>query len=115
MEIAKRVWQWISTHTRYALLILVIILITVLILWWGRKNRRIKELENQLAVLTAKLQLEKLTWSYNTTMSELKGLREKDEKVGKEITQIEDSLANKLSPGMSAEDIAAKFKEIGIR
>jgi len=48
-------------------------------------------------------------------MEELKKLKEKDKEVSADIEKIEKSLEQKLKSDMTADEIIAKFKEIGIR
>jgi hypothetical protein len=93
---------------------LAILFFVVLILWWGFKNRKIRGLKNKLATLQAKLQIQKLVGKYDATIDDLKELREKDKKVQKEIVAIEKSLEKKLKPDMTADEIVAEFKKIGI-
>jgi hypothetical protein len=78
------------------------------------KNKKITELETQLAIKSARLELEQVLLKYRTTLEEIKNLREKDNKVGTELAQIEIQLSKKLSEDLTAEQIAEKFKEIGI-
>ena len=111
----KTVLKWVYTHSKLCVLFLVILLFTILILWWGRKNKRIKDLENQLAILQAKFNIERLIVKYNTNMEEFKKLAERDQKVSADLVKIEKSLGEKLKSNMTAEEIAAKFREIGIK
>ena len=115
MEKIKQIFAWVSNHVKTSLLILVVVVLSVLVFWWGRKNKKIRDLENQLAVAQARLQIERLVISYNTTVDELKALMAKDATVKAEIDKIEVSLGERLKPDMTAEEIAAKFKEIGIK
>ena len=114
MEKLKKIWQWISTHTRLVLLFIVIVLLSILVLWWGRKNRRIKALENELAVMNARLSVERITLAYNTKMDELAALKAKDDNVRGQLDKIQKSLEERLKPDMTAEEIAAKFRAIGL-
>jgi cell division protein FtsB len=115
METLKKIWQWVTTHLKLVSLFAVIILLTIFILWWGRKNSKIRSLENQLAILTAKVKIEKLAMQYDAKVAELKTLKEKDDKLSADIASIETSLTTRLRQDMTAEEIAAKFREIGIR
>lgn len=78
------------------------------------KSKTIKELQTQLALKTARLELEQVLLKYQTTLNEIKDLKEKDSKIGQELIAIETQFSKKLSEGLTAEEIAAKFKEIGI-
>lgn len=115
MAVLKKILGWISNHTKLILLALVVIVFTILIFWWGRKNQRIRSLENQLAILKAKLKIETLQIKYETEQDKLKDLRAKDMQLNKELDTIEQSLTERLKEKMTAEEIAAKFKELGIR
>jgi hypothetical protein len=115
MDKLKKIFSWISTHTKICFLVIIIILFSVLVLWWGYKNRKIKALENQLAILNAKLKIEKLVLTYNTQVAELVKLREQDKKVNEDIVKIEASLETKLTPDMTAEQIADIFRKLGVR
>jgi hypothetical protein len=114
MATVKRILKWLGTHFKIAALIVSAILFSIFILWWGRKNRKIRGLEQQLAVTKAKLSIERLEVKYNTDIEDLKKLKEKDKDIQKDIEKIEESLEKKLKPEMSAEEIANKFKEIGL-
>jgi hypothetical protein len=115
MAVVKRIIKWIGNNLKIFLLILSIILVTVFILWWGWKNRKIRALQNKLAILNARLKIERLEIKYDIDMEELKKLKEKDKDIKDDIDKIETSLEKKLKPDMTADEIIAKFKEIGIR
>lgn len=114
MEKIKKAFKWLLNHLKIFLLIIGVILTTILILWWGRKNKQIRKLEQQLAISKAKLHVERLEVKYNNDIAELKKLKDKDAKIKKEIEEIEKSLSKKLKPDMTAEEIAEKFKELGL-
>jgi hypothetical protein len=97
------------------LLILSIVLVAIFILWWGWKNRKIRALQNKLAILNAKLNVERLEVKYDLEIAELRKLKEKEKNIRDDIDKIEKSLETKLKPDMTADEIIAKFKEIGIR
>lgn len=114
MEKVKKALKWVWANSKLVLIVLLGILFTIFIIWWGNKNRKIRELETKLAILKAKITIEKLVAKYETTMSELAELRSKDKKVNEELQSIEKSLEEKLKPDMTAEEIAEKFKELGL-
>ena len=105
---------WVKHNLKVVLFALFVILISILVISWGKKNKTIRELELQLAITQAKLKIEGLTVRYNTTIEDLHKLKEKDQKIKEEIEKIEQSLQTKLKDDMTAEEIAEKFKEIGI-
>jgi nitrogen fixation-related uncharacterized protein len=113
--VIKKAFKWISNNLKLFLLILSIVLLSVFIFWWGRKNSKIRDLENKLAVLTAQLKLNQLEVKYNTDKESLVKLKADDKQLDTELTKIEKSLEEKLKPDMTADEIIAKFKEIGIR
>lgn len=78
------------------------------------KNKKIRELQSQVALQTARLELEQVLLKHQATLDEVRRLREADCQVHDELKQIEDQLAKRLSPDMTAEQIAAKFREVGI-
>lgn len=114
MDTLKTIWGWIKTHMKLVILFVVVLLLTILVFWWGRKNSKIKGLENQLALMTARLKIESLVVSYNTTMEKLAELKAKDAAVKTQLDNIQASLGDKLKPDMTADEIIAKFKEIGL-
>jgi len=115
MATITKVFKWIGNNLKLFLLILVIVILSVLVFWWGRKNNKIRALESQIAILNARLKIERLEIKYNADMAELNKLKEKDTEIAAEIANIEKSLEEKLKPDMTADEIIAKFKEIGIR
>ena len=115
MATIKQILKWISNNFKIFLLVLVIVILSVLVFWWGRKNKKIRALENQIAILRARLQIERLEIKYDTDMAELRELQKKDKEISSDIYEIEKSLETKLKPDMTADEIIAKFKEIGIR
>ena len=115
MEKIKQIFSWIYNNIKIVLVIAAVVILSILVFWWGRKNKQIRDLENQLAIIQARLQIERLVISYNTTVDELKALMAKDATVKDEIAKIEASLGERLKQDMTAEEIAAKFREIGIR
>jgi len=91
------------------------ILLFVFLASWYSKNKKIRKLEHELALLRAKVQLEKLAFQYETTVKELNHLKEKDEDIKKKIDAVEKSLTEKLSPDLTMDEIIEKFRSIGIK
>jgi hypothetical protein len=114
MATLKKIGKWIWTHSKIVLFIILVIFISVFVLWWGRKNRKIKSLEHSLAIMQAKLSVERLTVKYDANVEKLKELKNEDEKLQSELKVIEASLENRLKPEMTADEIIAKFKEVGL-
>jgi len=115
MTAIKQIFKWIGNNLKVFLLILFVIILSVLVFWWGRKNKKIRGLENHLAILNARLKLERLEIKYKADMQELLKLKEKSKEIDADLAKVEKSLEEKLKPSMSADEIIAKFKEIGIR
>ena len=115
METIKKVWKWITTNFRYVLLGSFAVAVLILSLIWGSKNRKIRSLENQLALMNARLQIDKLLIEYSIGIKELTKLRAEEQKVADKIKAIEASLTAKLAPDMTAEQIVEQFKKLGIR
>jgi len=111
----QKAFKWISNHLKLFLLIVCVIVFSILIFWWGRKNAKIRALENSLAILNARLKLQGLEIKYDADMKDLAKLKETDKKIDEDIAKVEKSLEEKLTPSMTADEIIAKFKEIGIR
>ena len=115
MTFIKQIIKFITNNFKLFLLIVIIVILSVFVFWWGRKNKRIRELEQQIAILNARIKLERLEIKYKNDMEELLKLKEKDKEIDHDLIQIEKALEEKLKPYMTADEIIAKFKEIGIR
>ena len=115
MVTLKKIWQWISTNSRYVILGLVALGVLVLMIIWGSKNKKIKDLQGQLALMQARIQIDKLLGEYNVELKELTKLMASETKVKDQIQTIENSLTEKLSPGMTTDQIVEQFKKLGIR
>jgi len=114
MSFLSKAWAWIKHNIKLVLFIIFFILMSILVISWGSKNKKIRELERQLAISHAKLKVERLTIKYDTTIKELNKLREQDKQIEEAINAIGTSLENKLKEDMTAEEIVEKFREIGI-
>lgn len=110
----KKYLNWISANFKLVLTALLIIILIIFVLWWGRKNKKIKDLENSLAMLQAKLRLQKLAVKKDIAVAELKELRKEDKTVDAKIEEIKKSLATSVESSMTAEEIAAAFREMDI-
>jgi hypothetical protein len=110
----KKVGNWVKVNIKLVLILLAILFLVIFLLWLVSKNRKIKNLENQLMLLKAKFQMEKLSIKHNIAVEDLKSLTEKDEKLKKKLVKIEEKLNNKLKEDLSPEELAKKFKELGL-
>lgn len=115
MDKLKTIWAWLSNNIKIVVIFIVIIVLSVFVFWWGRKNKKIRSLENQIAILNARLQIERLVIEYNTNIAGLQALKEKEKALNATLATIELSLGTKLKQDMTVDEIIAKFKEIGIR
>ena len=111
----QKVWTWIKTNVKLLLTILAFVLFFIFFFIFKSKVRTIRRLEGELYATKAKIKLEKIAAKYDVTLVELKDLKKKDKEVEKEIFEIEKNLENKLKEDMTAEEIAEKFRELGIR
>lgn len=82
---------------------------------WHVKNKKIDDLTYQLAISQTRYRIEALASQYKTTIADLNELRKKDLDLDKQIALVEAFLNQKLRSGMTVEEIAEKFKEIGIQ
>jgi len=114
MATIKKILKWISNNFKLVLLITVIVVLSILVFWWARKNKKVRSLENQIAILNAKIKIERLEIKYDSDMQDLRELKGKDVALTKELEAIENDLSVKLAQDMTAEEIAAKFMEIGL-
>ena len=110
----KKAWAWSKSNFKLILLGVAVVLFFIFLAWLRGKNKRIKELENTLASLQAKLELERLSLRYNTEINNLTRLKEEDTLLRDKLKAIEDKYVEKVDPLMTAEEIAAKFNEMGI-
>lgn len=109
----KNALNWIKLNYKWLLLGAISVLFTILVIGWGRKNKKIRELQEQLAILKTKLQLERLTAKHDMLKEKLESLREQDETLTEELEDIT-FLSEELSETMTAEEISNKFNELGL-
>jgi len=114
MAALKKAWKWLKNRTKILFLIIGVILLFVLVIWWGRKNKRVRSLQRKIAYLNTKLKLEKIQMKYDMNMEELSAVREQNEHVREDLDKIEKDLSNKIEGELTAEEIANKFKELGL-
>jgi hypothetical protein len=107
-------FRWIKVNIKIVLFSFCVGIVMIFCAWGIYKNKRVSILEQKVALLAAKLELEKVLVQYNISMDNLHALREKDEKIGASLRAIEESLLDRLPANMTPEEIAAKFREIGL-
>lgn len=113
METAKKVWEWVKINFRWVLFGLASLALLVLCIWVSSKNRKVRQLETDLAIMKAKLQVDSLAQSYAVATAELATLRKTEKELREKLEKIEVSLRDKLKEDMTTDEILAKFKELG--
>jgi len=108
----NKVYTWTKVNSKWVLLSSVVLLLVFLIFWWGRKNKKIRSLENALAILKSRVKLERLAVKHGILVEELDKLKEKDFQLKQELYEIELNLNKKLSEDMTLEEISKKLNEI---
>jgi len=107
-------WNWIKRNTKFVILILGFIVFFIFFFLFRAKSRAIKSLETKLYELQTTLKLEKLAATYNIAVEEIKYLEKEDAEVEKQIKQLKEDLLKKLPDDMTPEEIAQKFRELGL-
>ena len=110
----RNAWKWTCRNSKYILFVALSLLLFILAFAWYRKNKLIRKLEAELVVLRAKIKLERLAVKNEILVEDLKKLREEDLEVAEELKLIETSLEERLSKDLTAEEIAQKFRELGV-
>jgi len=91
---------------------LIAIALLILVLIGYRKTAK---LQYKIYLLRAKHSIDKIAAKHNVAVGELAALRERDAEVDSKLSAVEDSLREHVRTHMTAEEIAEKFREIGIR
>ena len=110
----KKVWEWIKSNIKIVFSVIISVVLFVVAFSWYRKNKTIRRLELQLSLIRAKHKIDRIIIKYETNVQELNELRKKDKALDTEISKIENELKKKLDSDMTAEEIAQKFREIGV-
>jgi len=110
----SKAWNWIKRNTKFVILILGFIVFFIFFFLFRAKSRAIKSLETKLYELQTTLKLEKLAATYNIAVEEIKYLEKEDAEVEKQIKQLKEDLLKKLPDDMTPEEIAQKFRELGL-
>jgi hypothetical protein len=110
----RKAWKWASRNSKYILFIGLSLLLFILAFAWYRKNKTIRKLEAELVILRAKVKLERLAVKNEVLVEDLNKLKKEDLEVAEEISIIEKSLEERLSKDLTAEEIAQKFRELGV-
>lgn len=108
----KKFFRWIKAHAEWILLAIVTIFIVIICVVWHKKTKLIESLQNDLAILKAKLNIEKIAVKNELLIQDLKDVRKKDAEVQKELDAIEKDLEIRLSNNMSTEEISEAFNKL---
>jgi len=114
MAVIKKIWKWLVSNIKLVMVIACLVMIIIVGIMIGSKNKLIRSLEQKLSILQAKIKIEKLQIQYDMTMDEINKKKEEDVVLRKEIENIEEQLSKRLEGELSAEEIANKFREIGL-
>ena len=114
MGVMLKVWLWVKNNSKVALLVLVSLILFFLCASWYRKNKMIRKLKNDIDILQARIKLEKLAVKHDIMVDELYKLKDEESEIKAELVKIGDSLQNKLSADMTANEIVDSFKKIGL-
>jgi hypothetical protein len=88
--------------------------IAVLILLLRNKNKKLRDLETDLHVQSAKLQLENILIRNRISAEDLQDLKSIKDGIKQELYQLEKQVEARLAAKMTAEEIVAKLKEVGL-
>jgi len=111
----KSAGLWIVNNFKLFMIIAGLVIVTILVLLWRNKSNKIKQLQAELFLAQSKIQLADLARKYAVSMAQFMNLRQQDVVLDKKLNEIEKDLAEKVDPDMTAEEVAAKFREMGVR
>jgi len=98
----------------WAGVVLLIGAVVALAILLRSKNKKIQDLETSLVLKAAKLKVENVLIKNKVTADELTVLRDLKTEVKNELCQLERDLEKKLTGKMTAEEIVAKLREVGL-
>jgi len=110
----KKAFSWIGTNSKWLLLAGASIFLAVIGICWYRNKQTIADLKNKVYILQTKMKLDKLAMKNDIMVEDLKDLKEKEASAKEELEKIEEDLKTKLSPTLTIEEIAKKFKELNL-
>jgi hypothetical protein len=114
MAIVKSIFTWIKLNFKWFLFILASLGVAILAIIISSKNKKVRGLEAKLASLEAQIRINQIEVQYDTTVDEFNSLRERDKEAAEKLKQIELDLKTELEGVMTAEEIVAEFKRIGL-
>jgi hypothetical protein len=106
--------SWLGNNFKLVLTTLLILIFTLFILWWGRKNRKIKRLESNLAILQGKLRLQRLAIKKEVAVTELKKLEQQDKELARQIDDIKLSVNRSVQDDLTVDELAELFRGMGL-
>lgn len=112
VETVKKVFKWIGTNSKWILFGIASAVFIGFFIWLSGKNRTIKKLETELALIKAKLQLETLALKYDTTISNLKELQKTEAELDAKLKEIEVGLVESAAADIPLEELAKRFKDL---
>lgn len=115
MATVVTIWNWITKNIWLVLIGLGIIFIGIVVLLWRHKNSTIKKLQCELFIAQSKIQIQDLAKRYAVSMSQFMALREHDKELDAALEKIEKDLKEKVDPDMTAEEIAERFRKMGVK
>lgn len=111
----SKAFGWCKLNIKWVIFAVLSALFIIFFLWLSNKNRKIRALENDLAIMKSKLQVEGLAQKYEVAVKELAALKQSESALQASLTTIETSLHDKLKDNMTADEIIAKFKTLGLQ
>jgi LPXTG-motif cell wall-anchored protein len=115
MATIAKIWCWITKNIWLVLIGLGLMFIGILVLLWRHKNSTIKRLQCELFIAHSKIQIQDLAKKYVVSMTQFMTLREHDKELDSALEKIEKDLAEKVDPTMTAEEIAERFRKLGVK
>ena len=107
-------WAWLKSHSKLLLLVLALVLVAVITIAWGFRNRTVRKLRRELALLQTQIKLEKIQRKYDANLEQIAAVREQNSRVEAELAEIETGLSHKLEGDLSADEIADRFRGLGL-
>lgn len=111
----KTAFAWVSNNIKLVAIIAALVTAGILVIIWRRKNSMIKQLRAELFLAKAKLEIAELARKYQVLLSRFAEVRKQDQVLDSKLNEIEQRLVSEVDPDMTAEQIAAKFREIGVK
>ena len=114
MAILKSIFNWIKINFKWFLYIIASLGVAILAIIISSKSKKVRELEASLSVLEAQIKINQIEVKYDVTVDEFNALRAKDKDAEEKLKKIEIDLKTALEDTMTADEIVAEFKRIGL-